>query len=343
MNSIRKLFVFVIFLCQGISLAGQQSNWDVALDRYELICERCLELKRNQDSGMILEKESITSLRTQLTMLRNNLLEVQGQMSNAQKARFDMIRQRFESRFSAKPNLQKKTTSKVIAPLQEKKKQKVDFNVPSDSISQIIRTGIDTLSIIHANAIGTKVILSSPPTRLIIPAPYHKYMPPKHEIRYLIGLQGTIYPLKSFGMMLGVLTETKGTISLGGYAKCLSDFKFKEITPSYFCKSDGTTPDGKKVWTYGETASRRFSAAAGVLMSVGRYCGFNLGVGYGSSRHYIKDISGNWAQIADKSATGFTVEIGALFFPGKHFWANIGISTTAFRYLEPQLAFGFSF
>lgn len=60
-------------------------------------------------------------------------------------------------------------------------------------------------------------------------------------------------------------------------------------------------------------------------------------------RHYIKDISGNWAQITDKSATGFTVEIGALFFPGKHFWANIGISTTAFRYFEPQLAFGFSF
>ena len=69
--------------------------------------------------------------------------------------------------------------------------------------------------------------------------------------------------------MLGVLTETKGTISLGGYAKCLSDFKFKGIAPSYFCKSDGTTPDGKKVWTYGETASRRFSAAAGILMGLG--------------------------------------------------------------------------
>lgn len=343
MNSIRKLFFFVFFFCSGICQAQQQSVWDAVLDRYELICERCLELKKSQESGKILEKESISSLRTQLAMLRNNLFEVQDQMSKAQKARFDMIRQRFEDRFTTMPNLQKKTTSKVVAPLPEKKKQKIVLDVPQDSTSRIVRTGIDTLPIVHANTFGTKAMLSSPPTRLIIPAPYHNLMPPKPEIRYLIGLQGTIYPLKSFGMMLGVLTETKGTISLGGYAKCLSDFKFKGITPSYFCKSDGTTPDGKKVWTDGETAGRRFSAAAGVLMSVGRYCGFNLGVGYGSARHYIKDISGNWVQISDKSASGFAVEIGALFFPGKHFWANIGISTTVFRYFEPQLAFGFSF
>ena len=340
MRTLRFLvFIFLAFV-PYLCFAQQQSNWDETLDRYELICERCLELKRNQEAGQNVPKESISSLKTQLTMLRNSLLQVQGQMSAAQKARFNMIRQRFGENPAAKTISSTKLVKEAKAPDKKTEKEPVataDEIKIRDTIPSLKLTGVDT-----GNLVGKADVPVLPDK--IEPLKFDKEQQnTKRRNEYLIAAQAAVYPLQSYGLMAGILLKADNNVCWGAYIKGLSDFRFKKITPGYSCDPSGTMDNGKKVWTDGETTGRRFSFSVGGIARLGTHFGLYLGAGYGSSQYYLKDVNDVWVSVSGISARGVILEAGINGFFGRHFYASAGVSSTAFRYIEPQLGIGIRF
>lgn len=143
--------------------------------------------------------------------------------------------------------------------------------------------------------------------------------------------------------MAGILLNTGNKVCFGAYVKGLSDFRFNKITPGYSCDPSGTMDNGAKVWTDGRTTSRRVAFSAGGMARIGSHFGLYLGAGYGSSLYYLKDVSDVWVSVSGISAHGVILESGINGFFGKHFYASAGVSSTAFRYVEPQIGIGLRF
>ncbi len=339
MNNLRLLVFLFLTFAPYYCFAQRQSNWDETLDRYEVICERCLELKRNREAGQSVPKESISSLKTQLIMLRNSLLQVQGQMSAAQKARFNMIRQRFGDvptiREPENPPVPKqertqgkeRTSTAQAFPVPEPERAELS---PAPSVK-----ALETTLAAGTPKFSVSTVCELKKSDFNIPSPT------KRGPEFLFGVQVGLCPLQSYGIMVGILPNPGNDVRVGAYVKALSDFKFKNISPAYTCKSDGTVEDGKKIWTNGATESRRFSFCAGGMVRFGSYIGVYAGVGYGDTRYFLQDVNDVWAKVSDLSHSGLCVEAGVTGFLGKHFYVGAGISATSFRYLEPQVTFGY--
>ena len=88
-------YFLAFFLC--ISLYAQ--GWDDALDRYEQICDECINLRARAAAGEKVSSSAITSLLGQLSSLRKTLGEAEGKMTPSQVARYDRIRGRYEDAF----------------------------------------------------------------------------------------------------------------------------------------------------------------------------------------------------------------------------------------------------
>ena len=88
-------YFLTFFLC--ISLYAQ--GWDAALDRYEQICDECINLRARAAAGEKVSSSAVTSLLGQLSSLRKTLGEAEGKMTPSQVARYDRIRGRYEDAF----------------------------------------------------------------------------------------------------------------------------------------------------------------------------------------------------------------------------------------------------
>ena len=73
------------------------------LDRYEILCQECLDLKRQADSGKEIPKHRFSKLIRELNSLKSELKEASGQMSEEQEERFALIRDRFLEAQNPKP------------------------------------------------------------------------------------------------------------------------------------------------------------------------------------------------------------------------------------------------
>ena len=96
-------------------VSAQNGRWDTALDQYEAICDRCIELRSLSLSGQPVSSDALTSLLLQLSSLRKQLQTAEGEMTPAQRKRFIMIRNRYQSVPSARQE-----ASEPLAPLQYK-------------------------------------------------------------------------------------------------------------------------------------------------------------------------------------------------------------------------------
>lgn len=72
-----------------------KDRYDLALDQYEAICVRCLELRHAMDNGEAVKGAEISALLEQLSDLKQTLSEGDGQMSEEQRRRFEAIKGRF--------------------------------------------------------------------------------------------------------------------------------------------------------------------------------------------------------------------------------------------------------
>lgn len=91
--------IFIIFLLlsavQFLLPAQEKDHFDDALDRYEKICTRCLELRAALDRGETVSREELNGLLEQISSLKETLSDASGEMTSQQQSRYLAIRNRF--------------------------------------------------------------------------------------------------------------------------------------------------------------------------------------------------------------------------------------------------------
>ena len=74
-----------------------QASWEDLLDRYELICRKCITLKQRQDAGEAIPSRQLLSLMDELETLRGKLKTVSDKMPAYALKRYNAIRQMYAS------------------------------------------------------------------------------------------------------------------------------------------------------------------------------------------------------------------------------------------------------
>jgi len=76
-------------------LSQERDRFDYALDQYESICNRCIVLRNAMERGEQVPQSDMDTLVEQLSTLKKTLSEASGEMTPAQKQRFESIKDRF--------------------------------------------------------------------------------------------------------------------------------------------------------------------------------------------------------------------------------------------------------
>ncbi len=96
------LLVTALTLCLAMSAAAQSADsYDRALDKYESICDRCIDLRSRISAGETVDMSVLSTLLSELSSLRATLSGASGYMSEAQTERFKFIRERYSSGMKA--------------------------------------------------------------------------------------------------------------------------------------------------------------------------------------------------------------------------------------------------
>ena len=146
--------------------------------------------------------------------------------------------------------------------------------------------------------------------------------------------QAGIIPDLSYGLMLGL-----GAKNWGGYIQAGSSFR--RVSPTYDCRSDGTTDFGL-FWASGARKTSRISITAGGWFQCADWLKLYAGAGYGQRTVCWEDSERTWARVTDYSARGFALDYGVIFRFG-HFGLSLGGETIAFRQSALKVGAGFCF
>lgn len=92
------IFLYITQSAGGFPMPAQ-TDWDKVLDRYEALCDQCIDLKLRAESGEKVSGAEFSRLVGNLNNLRKLLREDSGSMSPAQRARFGRIRDRYSNVF----------------------------------------------------------------------------------------------------------------------------------------------------------------------------------------------------------------------------------------------------
>lgn len=337
------ILLAVLILPSQLCKAQTQSNWDEALDRYELLCQRCLELMEQQKNGADIPRESLSSLVTQLSLLKNTLSDARGSMTAAQKSRFDLIRRKFSG--SGATAEQKKKQTKETKPQQsrpmpgainEKPRPETKETTAIES-KAVARSVGETLTTVNDHP-DAEAEIQSISDKVIIKSTASAARTAKHEKHILAALQAGVFPDMSYGGLTGATIGKFGT-----YLKFRDDFAAAGEASKYTCNISGVTPEGNIIWSDGTERKSRMAATAGAIWQPWKHLAFYAGAGYGSRHYDMRDIDGNWARVSDLSADGFCIDFGAFCMFGKHIFAGAGANTTAFRYTDLEITFGVRF
>ena len=96
-----RFFAVILFVFSCVALYAQDRRWDVALDQYQQICNECIDLRARSAAGESIPVASVAQLLSKLSSLRGTLQEARGQMTPAQRLRFESIRMRYEEVFGS--------------------------------------------------------------------------------------------------------------------------------------------------------------------------------------------------------------------------------------------------
>lgn len=92
------IFLYITQSAGGFPMPAQ-TDWDKVLDRYETLCNQCIDLKLRAESGEKVSGAEFSRLIGNLNNLRKLLREDSGSMSPAQRSRFSRIRDRYSNVF----------------------------------------------------------------------------------------------------------------------------------------------------------------------------------------------------------------------------------------------------
>ena len=296
----------------------------MALDRYERICNQCIDLRQRSLAGESVSASSITDLLGQLASLRNSLQEAAGRMTPSQRARFESIRLRYAEAFSG---------SDPVVP-----SARLSLQPPLASPSRLPSLSPSSLTIPGPSLLTSGIMVPNPD-------PGHMTDQPRNPIRFGVVAFASLPALRP-GLMTRLDFGRAGLFLKGSFLP-VSD-------PSYTCNSDGTTPTGF-IWTTGEervgvcsfsaggtismfTSSLNYNFSSGNIFSLRLYAG----AGYGSRSVLWEDVDGKWALVSDLSFKGVSADAGFLFDIG-HLTLLTGVSTVSFRSISFDFGIGVLF
>lgn len=91
--------LLLMFFLVPAAISAQELKWDAALGQYQRICDECISLRIRSASGERINASEVTALLSRLTSLKEILQGATGQMTPAQRLRFQAIRLRYEEVF----------------------------------------------------------------------------------------------------------------------------------------------------------------------------------------------------------------------------------------------------
>lgn len=98
----KRLFALILIASACICLRAQDRLWDNALDQYQQICDECISIRARAAAGEAVQLSTMTQLLSRLSSLRKTLKDAEGQMTPAQRLRFESIRMRYEEVFGGR-------------------------------------------------------------------------------------------------------------------------------------------------------------------------------------------------------------------------------------------------
>ena len=287
--------LLMFFAGWSVCAAPSTDGWDEALDRYDAICKKCIELKNKSLLGEAISADTFKGLLTELADLRKTLQNGSGSMTEAQRTRFEQIRRTY---FGT-------TEDSVVA----KETPRADTVSITDTL-QTIDTPTDSLD---DKTPGFWSCFDGPGKIRRC----HFGFAPFAGIPTRKGLSAKDL---SAGLAIFALDwKTK----VGAYLKGCSTFYYKTV--SGICFSDGTLTDGSYIWTTGNTGYSEFSVTGGIIYRFHPVVGVWAGVGYSSRTVYWESTDGAWYRVKDASMRGVCPEAGLLFTVGNFRHGNLSI------------------
>lgn len=309
----RKLLPYVFLLLPlflGSTVYAQNGRIDAALDRYEIICDKCILLRERASRGEEISSQELKDLLEQVSELRNTIQKGSGNMSPAQKNRFDRIRRRYTVAFSGNGGRTDKPVLKVARPAME-------------------MPGIGWTPPVKAITAG--------PTLRLAQGPALRQAQGLEKQRPEIGILGLGAWQPSAVSYGGMVTITRERIGI--YLKGRSNFTGARA--DYYCQSDGTS-GGKVIWTSGKESHSSWAAGVGGILRIAGPLSLYVGSGYGHSLVFWEDSAGKWALVEDYSVKGICADAGLLFTTGR-FTASAGAGTTGLKKTALEIGIGIRF
>ena len=310
----------MLLLFLGSTAYAQNSRIDTALDRYEVICDKCILLRERATRGEEISSQELKDLLEQVSELRNTLQKGSGNMSPTQKNRFERIRRRYSIAFSSNGGRSDEPVMNVARPVME---------VPRVGWTPQVRA-------ITAGPGPVTEPVEPPALR-----PFGELTtaqaqgPEKHLTGIGILALGAWQPSAvSFG---GMVTFTSG--QFGAYLKGRSNFK--TLASDYNCSSDGTS-GGNVIWTSGKESHSTWAVGAGGIFRIAGPVSLYAGSGYGDTQVLWEDSAGKWALVEDYSVKGICMDAGLLFTTGR-FTASAGAGTTGPKKTALEIGIGIRF
>ena len=308
-----------------VAAMPQIDNYDKALDKYAVICDRCVELRARAESGQSVRMEELKGLLAELSSLRKTLSNASGKMSAAQAERFEAIKAKYMQGMNAFDKRPARPTLNLVTKIE-----------PVTEPVEVTRNGMSAMSLRLAQRPEgqTRRPKDMPSWHLNDqrrPPSSEKYSKP---FKLAILADAGIFPTTSYG---GMMVATYNNI--GAYANYRGNFRKNEY--SYVCTSDGDTEYGR-IWATGNARECRSVATAGFAMFTSRRFGFRAGAGMTSYTRCWEDVSGQWAKVKDKSFKSPAADVG-IFLIFNSLIISAGVTSDFSGHADVQLGIGVRF
>ena len=288
------------------------------LNRYELLCKECLELRTLVESkGSVSRQVAIQRINDFVNMNKEIRADFE-YMANTEQTRFEMINRWFS------------TGTRPLAMDHVSDVPVVRPEIRSKAFSAGVTMRFITAAPINVNGNGDSAYVSTEITK-----------PTSGQSRNLrTYIMANISIPLSYGLMVGLKADREKGIDWGGYARFRSNFRFTES--EYSCLSTGLLYSGQSFWGNGNSSRSNLSATCGVLAGLTSWLDIYAGAGYGSTGLYWQDIDDAWASVEDFTHKGMAAEIG-IIASWRSLCFGAGISTTSFRTTSLDLSVGICF
>lgn len=282
-KSILKIVLVIVLVIAGAGHTHAQTQattgWDTVLDRYELICSQCMDLRSQIQQGRQVAAADVTSLFQELAQLRNSLQNASGSMTSEQKKRFAEIRDSYQgSTQQAMPTNEPETVTPPPAI------PETDFEV-NDSVP-------------------------APPVESIPNPTAERSLPQKGAWQAHVMGMAEFGNIPEYGLAIAVGKQKYGLV-LGALSN------FRSVSSQYTCLTDGTITGEGHFWGDGSVSNTRCCLMAGMYCGILDHIIIYANSGVCSTRRYWRDSEGRWARVTDISGNGALLGTGAILPIGR--------------------------